>query len=154
MAMTNVVMIPTSKKHSVSPFVNVQETSTQLVNFGKHAHRRVSELDELMVLDFGTLIQFNKVKATYLFENLTATPLAELNDDTHTISQTNEVESVVDCCVVDTSMDEIIEVVYFPSTLKTVQSKKRRKRKKTTVDRKSTRLNSSHLDLSRMPSSA
>ena len=144
MAMTNVVMMPMSEKHSVSPFVNVQEVTSQLVNFGKHAHRRVSDLDELMVLDFGTLIQFNRVKATYLFEYLTATPfIEELDDDTHLIpTDTGKVDSVVDCCVVDSSVDEIIEVVFFPSTpitsqlkRKNRQSKSKKKRKITILDR-------------------
>jgi hypothetical protein len=79
MAMTNVIMVPTSAK-CLSPISTIQELGSQLYCFGQHSCHRMSYLDEMMVLDLGTWLQFNTLKATDLCQMFAMkSPLTECN---------------------------------------------------------------------------
>ena len=124
-------MIPTGAQSAVSPFAGV---GTQLFNFGRHAYHRVLCMDEMMVLDVVTLIQFNKLKATHLMKQIAplVPPVVVDHKEIKPPNETIESVPVADCCVVDSSSDEIVLVVFFPSVVPS-PSKRRRKRKTPTV---------------------
>jgi hypothetical protein len=112
MAMTYVIMMPSSKVPS--PILNLNDLGSQMYRFGHHAYQRVSYLDDLMVLDWDTWVQFNRLKATYLFKVLTITSprddaskavaqsiLAESSTTAATIKKSISPQHVADCCESD-----------------------------------------------------
>ena len=68
MALTHVIMVP--KLTFSSPFYQFEGLGSQLYHFGANAYGRVNYLNEMMVLDWGTWMQFNKLKAAYLLCSL------------------------------------------------------------------------------------
>ena len=124
--MTNVIMIPTSAKSS-SPLFSIQDLGSQLYCFGQHTYHRVSLLDEMMVLDLGTWVQFNTLKATYLYQSFetkgVVTDYSSKGDTSpSTITFEQDASNMEDCCVIDTTLEETVEVVYFPSSKKVKRS--------------------------------
>ncbi|KAI2512823.1 hypothetical protein MHU86_1612 [Fragilaria crotonensis] len=127
MAMTNVILLPTAK--APSPIPNLNDLSRQMYQFGNHAYQRVSYLDELMVLDWNTWVQFNKLKATYLFQVLTIRSSSDgeaseavspsiIRDEslTRTTIESSVHTSMADCCDIDWwTTDDVIEVTYASS---------------------------------------
>lgn len=72
MAMTtHVIMVPNSKT-TPCPVPTVGKVSRQIGQFGRHAYHQVSYLDEIVMLDWGMWLKFNKLKATYLIQGLKA----------------------------------------------------------------------------------
>ena len=91
----------------------------------------------MMVLDLGTWVQFHTLEATYYLDQSFATMglLTDRNPkgDTSppTISTIKQYANMVDCWVIDTTLDETVEVVYFPPTKKI----KRASRRESIIDR-------------------
>jgi hypothetical protein len=137
MVLTNTVMFPMSGQS----FGNLRETSWQIVNFGKHAYNRIVQLDDMMVLNMDTLIQFHKLKASHLMHQLLGPLSKSTNDEVATAIPLHIVTNfdlVADCCVFD-STDEVIEVVYLPaerkSSLDNTSKRQCKNRNPTILDR-------------------
>ncbi|KAI2509164.1 hypothetical protein MHU86_5283 [Fragilaria crotonensis] len=116
MAMTNVIMIPSRFKSSL-PTATTRNLKSQIFHFGQHSYHRVLSLNELMVLDLGTWIQFNKLKAAYLLQKFASKPLNECQS-TLSIFERNancSVGNCHNCRVNDLGMGEVInELPYSP----------------------------------------
>ena len=116
MALTHVIMVP--KSTVSSPFYQLEGLGSQFYHFGANAYGRVNYLDEMMVLDWGTWMQFNKLKAAYLFRssNSISVPSGDVDQYTPTEEPLQETHHFVDdCCVIcDSHGQQSIEVVYSP----------------------------------------
>ena len=91
-----------------------------------------------MVLDLGTLYQFNKLKATYFVQQFANNSVVNFGEGVvspvQPFDETNAIPHVADCCIVDSSLDEVIEIVYLPIEDKMSQSKKMKTRPRTVAD--------------------
>jgi hypothetical protein len=52
------------------PFPSIPDVVNLSVNFAVDAHHRVRSIDEMVVLDMGTLMQYNSLKFTYLVDRV------------------------------------------------------------------------------------
>ncbi len=108
MVMTNVI---TTLGCNIGSPISLPVTSSELYLYGSQAYHRVTCLDELVVLDCGTLLQFNKIKATYLFRTK---PESRSVQESPPAAVQTSVHTMADCCV--STAESNLEVPATPWT--------------------------------------